>query len=272
MGPLIVSDKYLVSAHLYLTEQYIHRPTSAGLCRTGIFQPRLSVSIKGKVTAGTVPFMSRGLLNQVAILQQQANSQSQSVKKPITPKSSSDSLSLPISFVVQGYADDLESLFFVFAWVCIKFSGPNGMVREPLPNSLLDLWTSLDLASCTAFKITFFANPADEKCLTDEFHPYFKDLIPLATQWCRALVDNMIHPVTFSTILGILNSHLDKLSNDEELASTMSMLRGDAVILADHVKGKQVASKSFSETVVQPKRQKSHHSDTESDSTSGSDA
>ncbi|KAG2144335.1 hypothetical protein DEU56DRAFT_910689 [Suillus clintonianus] len=164
---------------------------------------------------GTVPFMSRGLLNQVAILQQQANSQSQSAKKPITPKSSSDSSALPISFVVQGYADDLESLFLCSLGFASSSAVPTAC---------------LDLASCAAFKITFFANPADEKCLTDEFHPYFKDLIPLATQWHRALVDNMIHPVTFSTILGILNSHLDKLSNDEELASTMSMLRGDAVI------------------------------------------
>ncbi|KAG1729416.1 hypothetical protein EDD22DRAFT_960911 [Suillus occidentalis] len=228
---------------------------------------------------GTVPFMSCGLLNQVAILQQQANLElmkkktwaHKSMKKPTTPTSSLDSLALPISFVVHRFADDLESLFFIFTWVCIKFSGPNGMVCQgPLPNSLLDQWTSLDLEACAAFKITFFANPAEEKHLTDEFHPYFRDLIPLATEWRKARVDNMIHPVTFSTILGILNSHLNKLPDNEELATTVNMLKNDAAVLADCFKGKWLASESFS--VVEPKRQKSHHTgDTESDSALGSD-
>ncbi|KAG1862142.1 hypothetical protein DFJ58DRAFT_725554 [Suillus subalutaceus] len=94
---------------------------------------------------------------------------------------------------------------------------------------------------------------------------------PLATEWRKALADNMIHPVTFSTILGILNSHLNKLPDDEELATTVNMLKNDAAVLADRFKGKQLASESFS--VVEPKRQKSHHTgDTESDSASGSDA
>ncbi|KAG1849826.1 hypothetical protein C8R48DRAFT_778420 [Suillus tomentosus] len=233
---------------------------------------------------GTVPFMSRGLLNQYAVLQQEADLESKrkktakkketrgrnSVDKPKTPKSSSDSLALPVSYVIQGYADDLESLFFVFAWVCIKFCGPNSMVRERLPNSLVDRWTSLDLGSCAAFKITFFAYPGEEKRLTDQFHPYFKQLIPLAVEWRRVLVDNMIHPVTFDTILAVLNSHLDKLPDDEELVSAVDMLRNDAAILTKRVKGKWIASDPPS--VVAPKRQKSHHSDIESDSASGSDA
>ncbi|KAG1737273.1 hypothetical protein EDB19DRAFT_1829564 [Suillus lakei] len=111
----------------------------------------------------------------------------------------------------------------------------------------------------------------------------------------------MIHPVTFNTILGILNSHLDKLPDDEELISTVNMLKNDAVTLTDLVKGKQIALESFSVvgpkwqksnqddfmsntdhargkqitsepfSVVVPKWQKSHHGDTESDSASGSD-
>jgi hypothetical protein len=50
----------------------------------------------------------------------------------------------------------------------------------------------------------------------------------------------------------------------------VDMLRNDAAILTKHVKGKRIASDPPS--VVAPKRQKSHHSDTESDSASGSDA
>ncbi|KAG1890633.1 uncharacterized protein F5891DRAFT_1197910 [Suillus fuscotomentosus] len=232
---------------------------------------------------GTVPFMSRGLLNQVSVIQQEAELESQekkvtrgrkSVEKPKTLKSSSDSKALPVSYVLQTFSDDLESLLFVFTWVCIKFCGPNGMVRkECSPNSLLNRWTNLDLASCATFKITFFANPTDGKHLIDEFHPYFNPLIPLAIEWRRVLVDNMIHPVTFDTILGVLNSHLDKLPDDEELVSTVNMLMNDAVILTCRVKGKQIASESFSVAATTPKRQKSHHGDTESDSSaSGSDA
>ncbi|KAG1800624.1 hypothetical protein EV424DRAFT_1352081 [Suillus variegatus] len=225
---------------------------------------------------GTVPFMSRRLLNQVSVIQQEAELESQekkatrgckSVEKPKTPKSSSDSKVLPVSYVLQTFSDDLESLF-----LCSH--GPNGMVRkECSPNSLLNRWTNLDLASCAAFKITFFANPTDGKRLIDEFHPYFNPLIPLTIEWRRVLVDNMIHPVTFDTILGVLNSHLDKLPDDKELVSTVNMLMNDAVILTRHVKGKQIASESFSVAATTPKRQKSRHGDTESDSSaSGSDA
>ncbi|KAG1883998.1 hypothetical protein F4604DRAFT_1677165 [Suillus subluteus] len=228
---------------------------------------------------GTVPFMSHRLLNQVAALQEEVNLESQKKKenrgrKSVkNPKSSSDSLVLPISYVIQGHADDLESLFFVFAWVCIKFSGPHSMVRqEHLPNSLLHRWTSLDLASCAAFKISFFMDPTNEKHLIDEFHPYFKDLIPLATEWRRALVDNMIHPISFNTILDILNSHLNKLPDEEEFVSTVNMLRNDAAILTDCVKGKWIASESFSVVAMAPKRQKSRHGDAESDSAPGGDA
>ncbi|KAG1812776.1 uncharacterized protein BJ212DRAFT_1482851 [Suillus subaureus] len=196
---------------------------------------------------GTVPFMSRMLLSQVSLLQQQVvadveqkklmkanKSKSKSKNAPAlkTPKTSSDSLVLPISHVVQGYSDDLESLFFIFTWVCIKFCSPNGMVhQEHMPNSLLNRWTSLDLASCAAFKITFFANPLDEQHLINEFHPYFKPLIPLTKDWCAALKDNMVNPVTFDAILHILNFHLEELSNDEELQSTVTMLKKTATAL-----------------------------------------
>ncbi|KAG1865731.1 hypothetical protein C8R48DRAFT_772729 [Suillus tomentosus] len=220
---------------------------------------------------GTVPFMSRRLLNQYAVLQQEADLESKrkktakrketrgrnSVDKPKTPKSSSDSLALPVSYVIQGYADDLESLFSCSLGFASSFVVPTVWCGSACP---IRWW---------------IVGPAltwdrEEKCLTDQFHPYFKQLIPLAVEWCRVLVDNMIHPVTFDTILAVLNSHLDKLPNDEELVSAVDMLRNDAAILTKCVKGKQIASDPPS--VVAPKRQKSHHSDTESDSASGSDA
>ncbi|KAG1793575.1 hypothetical protein EV424DRAFT_1354144 [Suillus variegatus] len=219
---------------------------------------------------GTVPFMSRMLLSQVSLLQQQVIAEaeqkklmsaqkSKSKKAPAlkTPKTSSDSIALPVSHVVQTFSDDLESLFFIFTWVCIKFCGPNGAVRqERVPNSLLDRWTSLDLASCAAFKITFFANPLDEQRLFNKFHPYFKPLIPLAKDWCAALKDNMVHPVTFDAILDVLNSHLDELCDDEELQTTVTMLKESAAALNSL---KRVASLSL----PMPKQRKSEDSEAE---------
>ncbi|KAG2084645.1 uncharacterized protein F5147DRAFT_782401 [Suillus discolor] len=203
--------------------------TSEGFLIDWEFAVRIATDHKYPIGGtGTVPFMSRGLLNQFVVLQQEADLESKkkqtkkkketrgrnSVDKPKTPKSSSDSLALPVSYVIQGFADDLESLF------------------------------SCSLGSASSL------------------------VVP--TSGRRVLVDNMIHPVTFNTILAVLNSHLDKLPDDEELVSTVNMLKKDAVILTHRVKGKHIASDSPS--VVAPKQQKSHHSDTESDSASGSDA
>ncbi|KAG2156556.1 uncharacterized protein EDB93DRAFT_1101442 [Suillus bovinus] len=223
---------------------------------------------------GTVPFMSCRLLGQISIMQQQVKAEAetkqvtklkrkskQTKKAPAskTPKMSSDSLVLPISHVVQDYSDDLKSLFFIFAWVCIKFSSPNGTVREEhMSNSLLNRWTRLDLASCAAFKVTFFTNPLDEEHLMNEFHPYFKPLIPLVKDWCAALKDNMVHPVTFDTILHVLNSHLNQLSDDEELQSAMTMLKKSAVILNTSNTLKCVASLSL----PMPKQKKSVEANT----------
>ncbi|KAG1842146.1 hypothetical protein F4604DRAFT_1690068 [Suillus subluteus] len=139
------------------------------------------------------------------------------------------------------------------------FSGPNGTVhQERMTNSLLNRWTNLDLALCAAFKITFFANPLDEERLLDEFHPYFKPLVPLAKDWCAALKDNMVHPITFDTILHVLNSHLDQLPDDEELQSTMAMLMKSATVLNNMPNLKHAASISLQPVGPgMPKRKKS---------------
>lgn len=63
--------------------------------------------------------MSHRLLTQVADLQAQATKQQ-------SRKSSSNTPALPISRVSQSYADDLKSLFYVFIYICIKYSGPHG--------------------------------------------------------------------------------------------------------------------------------------------------
>ncbi|KAG0694736.1 hypothetical protein DFH29DRAFT_880522 [Suillus ampliporus] len=98
---------------------------------------------------GTIPFMSRALLAQMAELQTKVTQQE-------ACKSSSKNLALPPSRVSQSFADDLESLFYVFTYVCIKYSGPNDEERqEPVPDSLPDSWSTLDLEDNMETRITF---------------------------------------------------------------------------------------------------------------------
>jgi hypothetical protein len=177
------------------------------------------------------------------------------------PKKSSNSLALPVCRVTQDYSDDLESLFFVFSWVCTKFGGPNGEIRQKRINtSLLDRWTSLDLQSCAAFKFLLFADPSQGKSLIDEFDSYFAPLIPLAEDWYTALKDNLKCPVTFDAILHVLNSHLDQLPDDEELQSTVTMLKKSATILNTSIL-KRVASLSLPTEPSERKKSKISESD-----------
>ncbi|KAG1908718.1 uncharacterized protein F5891DRAFT_1180257 [Suillus fuscotomentosus] len=192
--------------------------------------PDLKYAIGG---TGTIPFMSCGLLAQLSDAQQAVLGG----KKPkYILKMSSNTLALPVSHVIQCFSDDLESLFFIFIWICIKFCGSHGQVHQDMiGNSIPDRWNNMDLESCVAFKGNFFATKKEECCLVDEIHPYFKDLIPLTKEWCTALKDNMENPVSFNTILTLLNTHLDRLPDDEELISTVKTLRKSAAILTDRV-------------------------------------
>ncbi|KAG1895809.1 kinase-like domain-containing protein [Suillus fuscotomentosus] len=122
---------------------------------------------------GTIPFMSRALLAQMAELQGKATLQE-------AQKSSSKTLALPPSRVSQSFGDDLKSLFYVFTYICIKYSGPNGKeCKESIHNSLLDSWSTLNLDDCKLRKVYFFAVSSEEACLERQIHPYFAKLIPL---------------------------------------------------------------------------------------------
>jgi hypothetical protein len=161
---------------------------------------------------GTIPFMSCRLLAQLSDAQKVASG---GKKMTYVPKTTSNTMELPVTQVVQSFSDDLESLFFMFIWICIKFCGPHGQVREDLGNSIPDRWNNMDLESCAAFKGNFVASMKEEQRLVDEIHPYFKDLIPLGQHREKL--------ASFNNILTLLNSHLDCLPDDEELS--MNMLR-----------------------------------------------
>ncbi|KAG1883166.1 hypothetical protein F4604DRAFT_1921073 [Suillus subluteus] len=184
---------------------------------------------------GMIPFMSCRLLAQVVDLQAQAAKQQ-------SRKSSSNTPALPISRVSQSYADNLKSLFYVFIYTCIKYSGTHGKEhQEPandLPHDILpDSWMTLDLDVCKLRKVYCFAVSSEEAHIVNQFHPYFADLIPLAKEWRTLLKDNMEIQVTFDSVLDVLERHLVALLEDVSLfSSTKENLKKFAVNLDDRVR------------------------------------
>ncbi|KAG1849012.1 hypothetical protein F4604DRAFT_1935094 [Suillus subluteus] len=195
---------------------------------------------------GTIPFMSHMLLAQMAKLQSKAAQQE-------PHKSSSKTLVLPPFRVSQSFGDDLESLFYVFAYVCIKYGGPNGReCQESVPDSLLDSWLNLDLDVCKLRKVYFFTVSMEEACLEKQFHPCFAKLIPLVKEWRAILRDNMEAQVIFDSVIGLLEHHLATLQDDEERSSTNKDLREAAKELT-RCMNKRTAEVGWSIAVSSPK-------------------
>jgi hypothetical protein len=114
--------------------------------------------------------MSCSFLTQGAGLQAQAATQQ-------PRKSSSNTPVLPISHVLQIYVDDLKSLFYVFVYICIKYSSPHSQEhQEPVndsPHAILpNSWATLNLEDCKLRKVYFFVVSSEEAHITNQFHLY----------------------------------------------------------------------------------------------------
>ncbi|KAG2073308.1 hypothetical protein BDR04DRAFT_1116446 [Suillus decipiens] len=174
--------------------------------------------------------MSCTLLAQMAELQAKATLQE-------AQKSSSKTLALLSSCVSQSFGDDLKSLFYVFTYICIKYSSSNGEeCKESIHDSLPDSWSTLNLDGCKLRKVYFFAVSSEEACLKRQFHPYFAKLIPLAKEWQAILRDNMKTRITFDSIINLLEHHLATLQDDKEHSSINKDLRKSAEELTCHMK------------------------------------
>ncbi|KAG1867002.1 hypothetical protein C8R48DRAFT_772192 [Suillus tomentosus] len=171
---------------------------------------------------GTVPFMSRRLLQQL-----------KNIIVPSTAKKGASSSSpLAIGSVKQDYSDDLESLFYVFSWVCIGYSGPLGMERHLNASKawLPHAWSNRSIAGCFDTKVSFYTTDDGKAAITTQFDDYFKDLIPLALEWMDLLrlnfpvqvgsVDGQaLHrPIEFDALLKILDKHIAGLKGAPELS------------------------------------------------------
>jgi len=119
--------------------------------------------------------------------------------------------------VEHTYADDLESLFYVFIFICIEYQGPLGMKRT-LSGSTSWLpreWSASTFKECCQTKTLFFRQLADGKRLDSQIHPYFQDLIPLARDWYLLMRSNDEDPVRFDDVIDILDKHYNNLPKDE---------------------------------------------------------
>src|SRR6267154_516496 len=157
--------------------------------------------------------MSRRLLQQVKKI----------LVSDTATKGASSSSPLAIEFVKQDYSDDLESLFYVFSWICIGYSGPLGVERHLNTSKawLPHAWSNRDIGACLGSKFTFYIMGDGKAALQAQFDDYFKDLIPLALEWMDLLSLNFpvqvgsgqaLHrSIEFDVLLKILDKHITKL-------------------------------------------------------------
>ncbi|KAG2087258.1 uncharacterized protein F5147DRAFT_658996 [Suillus discolor] len=141
---------------------------------------------------GMIPFMSIDLLDQMGKIQLQSQVGAADCKEA--------SLSVPVKIegIKHFYHDNLEALFYVFVWVCIALKGPantrhqlNPLKSHPKGSMvwLPEEWhgTQLDIATCAKKKSYFFSEYPQKLHLSEQFDPYFKDLVPLAEEWYNIL-------------------------------------------------------------------------------------
>jgi len=198
-----------------ITEDNIY-PTGRTVSDIHLFNVRVLTYIQGMI-----PFMSVHALTEMAQIQY-----TQSQMEGTQLKTASSSKPIQIGRVEHTFLDDLESLFYVFAWVCIMFKGPAGAVRclddtADCPVGKVTPWlphewngSHLDAHACAYKKCFFVQHPTGKACLHEQFAPYFQDLIPLAEEWYE-LVKQGNASTYFNDITVLLNKHLDILANNE---------------------------------------------------------
>jgi hypothetical protein len=121
------------------------------------------------------------------------------------------------------YHNDLESVFYVFAWICIMFKGPCGQERhlEDVNSDFkrADIWLPQqwhgppeNASAIAASKYFFFFKRTS--CIAEQFDPYFKDLVPLAEEWAE-IIKQKDMKMEFDDISSLLDKHLARLPDNE---------------------------------------------------------
>lgn len=129
------------------------------------------------------------------------------------------------------YADDIESLFYVFIWIIVLYDGPLGREREGVghENTLLSFWSeaaSKNLETAKFAKFTFLVSKRSD--LSTQIAPYFADLLPLAESW-RSLLGHYVHEeasVPFDEVLKVFDDFLAQMPDSEKPPAMVSTLHG----------------------------------------------
>ncbi|KAG1895577.1 uncharacterized protein F5891DRAFT_1194099 [Suillus fuscotomentosus] len=137
----------------------------------------------------------------------------------------------PPPMVTHVYQDDLESMFYVFIWVCIEFRDPLGMKRvlpTILPQYSLQRvkwitqeWSASTYQKCGDSKTQFFHQSEHyTKELSRQFDPYFESLLPLALEWYD-LVKNPDR-LLFDNVIDLLGRHIAALPKEDSAGLLVS--------------------------------------------------
>ena len=142
------------------------------------------------ILQGTLPFLSTNILNQLKDFIRPI--ESSSTRKSVS--TTHINLKSPI-MIKHTYADNIESLFYVFIWILILYDGPLGRKCEGTghENTLLSFWSkeaSRNLEIAQSAKFMFLVMKRSK--LDIQIAPYFTNLLPLAESW-HMLLGEYVH-------------------------------------------------------------------------------
>ncbi|KAI6139398.1 hypothetical protein BKA82DRAFT_141488, partial [Pisolithus tinctorius] len=174
----------------------------------------VQVTLQGEYDLGStvIPFLSVNILCQL----KEATTKSGKTNVPLIQKSASLTcifIDHPTT-IHHTFADDIESLFYIFIWILILYDGPLGHKHQDISHekTLLGLWSEkvakdLEISRCTKF--TFLNDPSESR-LDSEVSQYFQDLIPLANEWHILLGQSLLSgtAVQFSDIISLFDHFL----------------------------------------------------------------
>jgi len=173
---------------------------------------------------GTLPFLSMSLLDQLRDFVHPIEA------SPARKSASCTHVNLQSPVMIRHtYADNIESLFYIFIWILVLYDGPLGHKHEGIghENTLLSFWSeeaSKNLETAKFTKFTFLVSKRSN--LNTQIAPYFADLLPLAESW-HALLGQYVHKeasVPFDEVLQILDDFLSKMPDSEKPPVMVNML------------------------------------------------
>ena len=122
--------------------------------------------------------------------------------------------------VVHGPEHDLESLFYIFLWICINYAGPHGEVRKDFPSKqeipvLKWIDPEKSFRDIAEAKLGQCSYPSVFRTdILSFFHGYFEDLKECSKQLRTLFFTDLEKRVTHDEVLAIFQDTLKKLSEE----------------------------------------------------------